>query len=155
MVTAAVAILSFTAIARYWLPTAVLGISGGFLTIWWCTWIGRKVFLRYPLENLAAQYGMLTGTISNGMALLREVDPDFSSDAADNLVLGSGTGLAAGLPLLIAINIPVQGYLNDQANGTDLAWMYYLGTLAILAIYLVVLTLLAIRRRKRPAKAGA
>ena len=149
MVTASVAILSFTAIAKYWLPTAVLGISGGLLTIWWCTWIGRKVFLRYPLENLAAQYGMLTGTISNGMALLREVDPDFSSDAADNLVLGSGTGLAVGLPLLIAINIPVTGYTADLVNGTHNAWIYYVATLALLTVYLVVLTLLMIRRKKK------
>ena len=145
MVTAAVAILSFTAIARYWLPTAVMGIAGGVVTIWWCTWIGRKVFLKYPLENLAAQYGMLTGTISNGMALLREVDPDFSSDAADNLVLGSGTGLAVGLPLLVVINLPVQGYLNHQP------WLYFL-TLAILVVYLVIVTLLMIRRKKSPGK---
>ena len=152
MVTASVAILSFTAIARYWLPTAVLGISGGFLTIWWCTWIGRKVFKKYPLENLAAQYGMLTGTISNGMALLREVDPDFSSDAADNLVLGSGTGLAVGLPLLIAINIPVTGYTADQVNGTSNAWIYYLATLALLFVYMLVLTLIMTRRRKAKAE---
>ncbi len=148
MVTASVAILSFTAIAKYWLPTAVLGLGGGFLTIWWCTWIGRKVFVKYPLENLAAQYGMLTGTISNGMALLREVDPDFSSDAADNLVLGSGTGLAVGLPLLILINVPVTGYSADLANGTHNAWIYYLATLAALAVYAVILTFLMIRRKK-------
>jgi len=145
MVTAAVAIMSFTAIAKYWLPTAVIGIAGGLVTIWWCTWIGRKVFRKYPLENLAAQYGMLTGTISTGMALLREVDPDFRSDAADNLVLGSGTGLAFGLPLLIVINLPVQGYLKNEP------WYYFL-TLAIIVVYLIALTVLMTRRRKAKAE---
>jgi|LFRM01.1.fsa_nt_gb hypothetical protein len=51
-----------------------------------------------------AMFGMLTGTASTGIALLRGIDPDLETDVAKNLVLGSavaarGAGGGADAPI--------------------------------------------------------
>ena len=91
-------------------------------------------------------YGMLTGTISTGIALLREVDPDFRTQAAKNLVFGSGTGLIFGFPLMILLNIPIMGYVNNRP-------ILYLITLVSFIIYLGVLLVLMLLGKGRK-KAG-
>ena len=50
-------------------------------------------------------FGMLTGTISSGILLLREIDPNFRTPAANNLVSGSGSGIAFGAPVLVLISM--------------------------------------------------
>lgn len=135
MVCSAIIVLSFAAIARYWLPALIIMTGGGFLTLWWISLMGRRVYQDYTLENLVGFFGTLTGTISSGMALVREVDPEFRSDAANNMVLGSGSGLAAGFPLLILINLPVQAYLSGNTS------MYFI-SLGIFLVYLGFLILL-------------
>ena len=50
-------------------------------------------------------YGMLTGTISSGVLLLREIDPQMKTPAANNLITGSSFGIIFGAPLLILIGM--------------------------------------------------
>ena len=47
-----------------------------------------------------AMYGMLTGTASTGIILLREVDKDFKTPVADNLVYQNFPAIVFGLPLM-------------------------------------------------------
>ena len=50
-------------------------------------------------------YGMMTGTIGSGILLLREIDPEFKTPAASNLVSGSSYGIIFGAPLLILVTM--------------------------------------------------
>ena len=45
------------------------------------------------------------GTIGSGILLLREIDPDLRTPAANNLVLGSSYGILFGAPLLILVTM--------------------------------------------------
>ena len=54
-------------------------------------------------------FGMLTGTISSGVLLLREIDPEYKTPAANNLVLGSSFGIAFGFPVLILVGMAPKG----------------------------------------------
>ena len=71
-------------------------------------------------------YGMLTGTISSGVLLLREIDPDFETPAANNLVTGSSFGIVFGAPVLLLVSYAPQN-----------VWM----TLLLIVIYLIALAL--------------
>ena len=51
-----------------------------------------------------AMYGMLTGTASTGIILLREIDPDFRTPVADNLVYQNFPAIVLGLPLMFLAN---------------------------------------------------
>ncbi|MPN64617.1 hypothetical protein SDC9_212393 [bioreactor metagenome] len=50
-------------------------------------------------------YGMLTGTVSTGILLLREIDPNFTSPATNNLVLGTSYAILFGIPMLILVGL--------------------------------------------------
>ena len=50
-------------------------------------------------------FGMLTGTISSGVLLLREIDPEYRTPAANNMVLGSSFGIGFGFPVLILVGM--------------------------------------------------
>ena len=54
-------------------------------------------------------YGMLTGTASTGIILLREIDGDFKTPAADNMVLQNFPAIVFGFPLMfLATLAPVK-----------------------------------------------
>jgi len=46
-----------------------------------------------------------SGGISSGVLLLREIDPEYSTPAANNLVLGSSFGIGFGFPVLILVGM--------------------------------------------------
>jgi ESS family glutamate:Na+ symporter len=59
-----------------------------------------------------AMYGMLTGTASTGIILLREIDGDFKTPVADNLVYQNFPAMAFGFPiLLLATMAPDKPYM--------------------------------------------
>ena len=46
-------------------------------------------------------YGMLTGTASTGVILLREIDGEFKSPASDNMVYQNFPAIVFGFPLML------------------------------------------------------
>ena len=57
-------------------------------------------------------YGMLTGTASTGVILLREIDGDFKTPAADNMVYQNFPAIVFGFPMmLLATLAPVKPVL--------------------------------------------
>lgn len=46
-------------------------------------------------------YGMLTGTASTGIILLRELDPDFKTPASENLVYQNFPAMVFGFPMML------------------------------------------------------
>ena len=46
-------------------------------------------------------YGMLTGTASTGVILLREIDGNFTTPAADNLVYQNFPAIVFGFPMML------------------------------------------------------
>jgi ESS family glutamate:Na+ symporter len=55
---------------------------------------------------------MLTGTASTGIILLREIDSDFKTPVADNLVYQNFPAMAFGFPiLLLATMAPDKPYM--------------------------------------------
>ena len=87
-----------------------------------------------------SMYGMMTGTISSGVLLLRELDPDLKTPAANNLVLGSSFGILLGAPLLVLVSIAQKSFTMS------------LITLGLLAVYYVILILIVNIRKKKGAK---
>ena len=53
-------------------------------------------------------FGMLTGTASTGTILLREIDGDFKTPAADNMVYQNFPAIVFGFPLMILATLAPQ-----------------------------------------------
>ena len=53
-------------------------------------------------------YGMLTGTASTGVILLREIDGQFKTPAADNLVYQNFPAIVFGFPMMLLATLAPQ-----------------------------------------------
>ena len=62
-----------------------------------------KVYKGYELESFLTNFGTVTGTVSTGMILLREVDPEYRTPAASNIVLQNIPSIALLSPLLLTL----------------------------------------------------
>ena len=82
-------------------------------------------------------YGMLTGTISSGILLLREIDPEFKTPAANNLVTGSSFGIIFGAPVLLLVSM--------APKSTMMTFV----VLGLVIIYLAILLLFMFKAGKK------
>lgn len=140
MVTAGIAAIRMNIIGKYWAVLLILGVAGLVLTYGYVNFVCRKLFPNYTEQQFLAMYGMLTGTASTGIILLREIDGDFKTPVADNLVYQNFPAMVFGFPILIlATMAPTKPYL----------------TLGIVAVFFAVMNILLFRSfifRKKPAK---
>ena len=112
MVTASIAAIRMDIIGQYWAVLLALSIAGMVLSYVYVYFVCRKLFPRYMEQQFLAMYGMLTGTASTGIILLREIDGDFKTPVADNLVYQNFPAMVFGFPiLLLATMAPTQPYL--------------------------------------------
>ena len=101
MVVAGVAAIRLEALQQYWVILLILGVVGLVVTFVYNRFIAKKLFPEYYEEQFMAMYGMLTGTASTGVILLREIDPEFKTPVSDNIVYQNFPAIAFGFPLML------------------------------------------------------
>lgn len=101
MVVAGVAAIRLDILGRYWAILLVLGVVGLVITYVYNLIVARTLFKEYSEEQFLAMYGMLTGTASTGIILLRELDGTFETPAADNLVYQTLPAIVFGFPMML------------------------------------------------------
>ena len=112
MVVAGIAAIRLGIFEKYWGVIIILAIGGLVLTYFYNYFVAKKLFPEYREAQFLAMYGMLTGTASTGIILLREIDGDFKTPAADNLVYQNFPAIVFGFPLmLLATLAPVKPML--------------------------------------------
>lgn len=130
MVTASIAAIRMGIIGKYWAVLLVLGIVGLVVTYIYVRFVCHKLFPAYAEQQFLAMYGMLTGTASSGVILLREIDGDFKTPVADNLVYQNFPAMVFGFPiLLLATMAPTKPYL----------------TLTIVFVFMIAINILLLR----------
>lgn len=101
MIIAGMAAIRPDTLGKYWHVLLIMGVVGAVSTFFYLKFIAKKLFPDYADEQFLATYGMLTGTASTGIILLREWDPKFKTPAADNLVYQNFPAIAFGLPIML------------------------------------------------------
>ena len=140
MIVAGIASINVEDLSGLWLPFLLLSVIGGIVTWYHLKAVCKEVYPAYYEEGLISMFGMMTGTISSGILLLREVDPDLATPAANNLVIGSSFGIILGIPVLILVGIAPRSDL--------MCWM----TVLIAAVYLLLLRLFIRKAHRRKEK---
>lgn len=105
MIVAGIGCINIEDIRGLVLPFVLLVAAGTAVTWFHLRWVCRAVYSDYYYEGLISMYGMLTGTISSGVLLVREIDPQLETPAANNLVVGSSFGILLGAPVLILVGL--------------------------------------------------
>lgn len=112
MIIASITVIDIGALKSLIVPLLVMTTVGGIATFFYTKKMANYIYPSFPIEATLGFYGMMTGTMSSGMILIREVDPTFKTPAADALVLGSSTGVIFGFPLLMLTGLaPTQPIL--------------------------------------------
>jgi ESS family glutamate:Na+ symporter len=101
MVVAGVAAIRLEILGKYWAILLVLGVVGLIVTYVYNLFVARTLFKEYSEEQFLAMYGMLTGTASTGIILLRELDGTFETPASDNLVYQTLPAIVFGFPMML------------------------------------------------------
>lgn len=110
MIVAGTAAIDFREFKGFALPFFLVCILGAIATFWFILKVCKHLYPNYVYESFFSMFGMLTGTASNGMILLREIDPKFETPAANNLVLQSLPAVALGFPVLLLVSYAPQGF---------------------------------------------
>ena len=142
MVVAGIAAIRLDMLKNYWGIMLILGVVGLVSTYLYNLFIAKKMFKEYSEEQFLAMYGMLTGTASTGIILLREIDPDFKTPVSDNLVYQNFPAIVFGFPMMLLATLAPKDPLL---------------TLGILAAFFVVMNVILFRsfifkRRKTSAE---
>ena len=140
MIAAGIAGIEIRDLTGNWIPFLLMAVLGGVVTFLYLRWMCRKIYPGYAYEGFLSMYGMLTGTISSGVLLLREVDPEFKTPASNNLILGSSVGIAFGFPLLLLVNFAAESTANVFI------------TLGIAGAYMLVLMLILFKAKRKTKK---
>lgn len=108
MVVAGIAAIRIDMVEKYWGILLILGVVGAIITYAYIRISSKTLFPAYAEEQFLAMYGMLTGTASTGVILLREIDGDFKTPAADNMVYQNFPAIVFGFPLMLLATLAPQ-----------------------------------------------
>ena len=146
MITASLAAVSLSVLRSNLVPILIITTVGGLFTMVYCYYIGKFVYKEEQLEHIIALYGMWTGTLTTGIALLREVDPYSKTKVSENLVLGSGFAIFVGFPLMFILALPLQGFKLNQPI------YYFWAFAAMIAMDILMTVLLYLNRPGKKEK---
>ena len=108
MVVAGIAAIRLGILEQYWGIILILGMTGLVSTYFYNYYVAKTLFPNYVEEQFLMMYGMLTGTASTGVILLREIDGQFKTPAADNLVYQNFPAIVFGFPMMLLATLAPQ-----------------------------------------------
>lgn len=110
MIVAGTAAISFKNLRGFIVPLIIVCTLGAITTFWYLRAASKHLYPTYQNEGFLSMFGMLTGTASNGMILLREIDPKFETPAANNLVLQTFPAIILGFPIMLILGYAPQSF---------------------------------------------
>lgn len=133
MIVAGIGAIRVDLVLDYWWVLLIMAVLGVAFTFLYIRVISKMLFSGYRHEEFLVMFGMLTGTASTGVILLREVDPMFETPASDNVVYQTFPAIVLGFPMML---------LASFAPKSDTATYI---TLGIFVTYFLVLNIVLFR----------
>lgn len=112
MIVAGIAAIDWQDLSGIFWPLLIVCLTGGIATFYYIKFVCKKMYPEYEHEAFFSIFGMLTGTASTGMILLREIDPNYETPAATNLIFQQVPAIAFGAPLLLLMSFAGQTFTN-------------------------------------------
>jgi glutamate:Na+ symporter, ESS family len=131
LIVSTVMAIKLTIVWQYILPISAISLVSGALTTLLVIYLGKRIW-SYNFERTIAIYGVVTGTVSSGLLLLRIADPDFE------------TPVAIDIALMNVFSIPSIGFYLVLVNG-PLWWGWSITTSLLIFLGFMILSLGLIR----------
>ena len=144
MIVAGIGAIQIDIIKDYWAVLLIMAVLGVFFTYAYVRTVSSKLFPDYRHEEFLVMFGMLTGTASTGVILLREIDPLFETAASDNVVYQTFPAILLGFPMML-----LAAFCPKSDKATYISF-------GILVAYFVVLNIILFRaqifKKRKSAK---
>ena len=147
MIIAGVAAIDVETVGNYiWFILIVCAV-GTIVTIIYVRLMTKLVFKDIQHEAFLINFGTLTGTASNGMILLREVDPNGETPMSNIFIISQLPAMVFVAPLLL---------LTSMSAGSLIKCLIVLGIFGLLFILYTIFLILSAKgiifKKKNPAK---
>ena len=104
MIVAGVAAIEINDIKNYILPIVILSLVGTIITYIYIRMVSKECFKGFEHEFFLMSFGTLTGTASNGMILMKEIDPSLKTPTSSLYILSNFPAMVMIAPLLLLLN---------------------------------------------------
>ena len=104
MIVAGVAAIEINDIKNYILPIVILSVVGTVVTFVYIRLVSKECFKGFEHEFFLMSFGTLTGTASNGMILMKEIDPSLRTPTSSLYILSNFPAMVMIAPLLFLLS---------------------------------------------------
>ena len=112
MIVAGVAAIEINDIKNYILPIVILSLAGTVVTYFYIRKVSKTCFKGFDHEFFLMSFGTLTGTASNGMILMKEIDPGLKTPTASLYILSTFPAMVMVAPLLFLLSFAAGSLTN-------------------------------------------
>ncbi len=112
MIVAGVSAIEINDIKNYILPIIILSVLGALLTYAYIRKASKECFKGFEHEMFLMGYGTLTGTASNGMILMKEIDPGLRTPTSSLYILSNFPAMVMIAPLLLLLGFAGKSLTN-------------------------------------------
>lgn len=112
MIVAGVAAIEINDIKNYILPVVILCAVGAVITYAYIRLVAKACFKGFEHEFFLMSFGTLTGTASNGMILMKEIDPALRTPTSSLYILSNFPAMVMIAPLLFLLSFAGQSLMN-------------------------------------------
>ena len=112
MIVAGVAAIEINDIKNYILPIVILSVVGTVVTYIYIRQVAKECFKGFEHEFFLMSFGTMTGTASNGMILMKEIDPALRTPTSSLYILSNFPAMIMIAPLLFLLSFAGQSVTN-------------------------------------------
>ncbi len=112
MIVAGVAAIEINDIKNYILPIVILSVVGTIVTYVYIRLVAKECFKGFEHEFFLMSFGTMTGTASNGMILMKEIDPGLRTPTSSLYILSNFPAMVMIAPLLLLLSFAGQSATN-------------------------------------------
>ena len=112
MIVAGVSAIEINDIKNYILPIVLLSVIGAAVTYIYIRKVAKECFKGFEHEFFLMSFGTLTGTASNGMILMKEVDPGLRTPTSSLYILSNFPAMVMIAPLLFLLGFAGKSLTN-------------------------------------------
>jgi ESS family glutamate:Na+ symporter len=112
MIVAGVAAIEINDIKNYILPIIILSVLGAILTYTYIRLATKECFRGFEHEMFLMSFGTLTGTASNGVILMKEIDPNLRTPTSSLYILSNFPAMVMIAPLLLLLGFAGKSLTN-------------------------------------------
>lgn len=131
MIVAGVAAIEINDIKNYILPIVILSVVGAAITYAYIRLVAKECFKGFEHEFFLMSFGTLTGTASNGVILMKEVDPGLRTPTSSLYILSNFPAMIMIAPLLLLL-----GFAGKSLTNAIIAFAIFFILWAVYTIFL-------------------